>query len=397
MTTLIRYLKGNKRLPGKYETLLAFTPITVFLAPIIVAFFDEKLFELPRLILIPICILYSLLFITGLHVLIRQLFTAPFSIVDFLMSRFEKGRERLKSFKRKREKVKFDSSRRRFISASAAAVSGYVFVSAGAGVVGKDDYEIVRKTITIKNLPENLKGTTISLVSDIHSGPYMKLDTMRDYCSVINSLKSDIILIPGDMTSSEKVEIAPFVNAFRDLRAEHGVYATLGNHDYLSQPDYIADAISADTPIRMLRNDALVINKNGEKFCLLGMEDTKESMVEDWDVLNGYLDKTIDKARYHFDSYSTMPKVLLCHKPYFFRDMSQKGIDLILSGHTHGGQVVLAKFGSLNISMASTVSEYVSGLYSANGSQMYVSRGIGSSSIPLRLNCPPEITQITLV
>ena len=77
--------------------------------------------------------------------------------------------------------------------------------------------------------------------------------------------------------------------------------------------------------------------------------------------------------------------------------MSQKGIDLILSGHTHGGQVVLAKFGSLNISMASTVSEYVSGLYSANGSQMYVSRGIGSSSIPLRLNCPPEITQITLV
>ena len=396
MTTLLTYLKTNK-LPKKSEILLALTPITVFITPIIIAFYDEKILELPYWILIPISILYMALFFTGLYNLVHRVFTAPFSIVEFILSRFEKGRERLKTFKKRREKVKFSNSRRKFISASAAVVSGYVFVGTGAAVMNKDNYEIVYKNIKINNLPLELRGTTITLISDIHSGPYMNLETLQDYCSVINSLKSDIIIIPGDMTSSDKSEIKPFVKAFRELKAEHGIYATLGNHDYLSQPDYISDAITMDTPIKMMRNDALTIEKNGEKLMLLGLEDTKESMVEDREELNGYLDKTIEKAQYGYDNYQNMTKILLCHKPYYFKDMSKKGMDFILSGHTHGGQVVLAKFGDFNLSLASTVSDYVSGLYKENGSQMYVSRGLGSSSIPLRLNCPPEITKLTLV
>lgn len=337
------------------------------------------------------------LFFTGLYNLVHRVFTAPFSIVEFTLSRFEKGRERLKTFKQKREKVKFSNSRRKFITASAAAVSGYVFVGTGAAVMNKDNYEIVYKTIMINNLPAQLKGTTLTLISDIHSGPYMSQETLLDYCQTINSLDSDLIVMPGDMTSSDRSEIKPFVRAFRDLKARHGIYATLGNHDYLSHPDYIADAISLDTPIKMMRNESVFIEKDGAKVCLMGIEDTKKSMVEDREELIGYVDKAIDMANYHFDSYNSTPKILLAHKPYFFKDIAKRNIDLTLSGHTHGGQVVLAKFGDFNLSLASTVSEYVSGIYKENGSQMYVSRGIGSSSVPLRLNCPPEITKITLV
>ncbi|MBK8549888.1 MAG: hypothetical protein IPL53_02055 [Ignavibacteria bacterium] len=77
--------------------------------------------------------------------------------------------------------------------------------------------------------------------------------------------------------------------------------------------------------------------------------------------------------------------------------MADKNLDLILSGHTHGGQVVLANFGGINISFAGAVSKYISGLYESGKSKMYISRGIGSVALPIRFNCPPEITKITLV
>ena len=394
--TITRILFNKSRSPKKLDTFLASTPVAVFLTPIIVAFYDEKIAEWPSWLIVPFCITMGILFFIGLYVLTGKLFAIFFIGAKFLSTGFEKGKEELKNFTNKRKVVKYNRSRRKFISTSAALVSGYAVITTGAAMVNKDEYEIVRKTITFKNLPTKLKGTTITLVSDIHSGPYMSYETMKEYVGVINSLRSDIILIPGDMTSSDKAEINPFIRAFRDLEAQHGIYATLGNHDYLSQPDYISDAVYSDTPIIMMRNDAIEIIKNGEKLCLLGMEDTKESMVEDREVLNGYLDTTISKAKYHFDSYDSTSKILLCHKPYFFRDIASKEMDLVLSGHTHGGQVVLAKYGKFNLSLASTVSEYVSGLYEANGSQMYVSRGIGSSTLPIRLNCPPEITQITL-
>ena len=87
---------------------------------------------------------------------------------------------------------------------------------------------------------------------------------------------------------------------------------------------------------------------------------------------------------------------MVYHKPYFFNDFSKEKIDLTVSGHTHGGQIVFAKFGGLNLSMATFVSDYLDGLYKNGNSSMYVSRGIGTVFLPLRLNCRPEITILTL-
>jgi predicted MPP superfamily phosphohydrolase len=351
--------------------------------------------------IIPFYVFQAAVFFIGLYLFVGKIIKSPFSMLNFLLSKIDYTKEKLEKFKRKKKIVKFDSSRRKFITTSTVLVSGYAFVGAGAGVLKKDDYEINYIDIKIKNLPNDLKGTTISLASDFHSGPYMQEELLRDYCDIINDLKSDLILIPGDLVNSNKTEAVFFSNAFKDLKAEHGIYACLGNHDYFSDPDYISDVLRNDTPIKLLRNDFGILEINNKKLCLLGVEDTRVSGGTYDEVVLDYLDKTIVRTKVKFlndnTSYENTPKILLYHKPYIFPDIKDEKIDLQLSGHTHGGQIVLAKIGNVNLSIAASVSHYVQGLYKEGDSQMYVSRGVGVVGLPIRLNCPPEITKITLV
>jgi predicted MPP superfamily phosphohydrolase len=211
---------------------------------------------------------------------------------------------------------------------------------------------------------------------------------------VINNLNSDLIFIPGDLTNTKKTEIHALNKAFRDLKAKHGIYGTLGNHDYFSDPDYIAGAVSNESPIKMLRNRSEFININGKELCLIGVEDIRDSGAQKNNVIIKYIDDTLEMTD---KKYLEMPKILLCHKPYMFREIADKNIDLMLSGHTHGGQIVLAKLGNINLSIAATISSLISGHYKENDTNLYVSRGIGTVGFPLRLNCPPEVTQIKLI
>jgi uncharacterized protein len=91
-----------------------------------------------------------------------------------------------------------------------------------------------------------------------------------------------------------------------------------------------------------------------------------------------------------------IPRILLCHRPYYLKTASEKNIDLVLSGHTHGGQVVFGRFGDVVIAPSRLASRYVAGKYRMGNTHMYVSRGIGTVGLPIRINCPPEITMITL-
>ena len=253
----------------------------------------------------------------------------------------------------------------------------------------------------IDNLPPELKGTTITLISDIHSGPYMKEEMMKEYSDVVNDLRSDFIFIPGDFTNSNKMEVHPLANAFRDLKASKGIYGVLGNHDYFSDPEYVANVISNETPVKLLRNSSEILNINGKELCILGCDDTRQSGSAPDNLLMSYFNSTIDNTKKSMSEknldYDNIPKLALIHKPYFFEELKNLKLDLILSGHTHGGQVVLANFGDVNISFAGAVSKYISGLYRIGKSGMYVSRGIGSVALPIRFNCSPEITKITLV
>lgn len=347
----------------------------------------------------PFYIFQSAVIFIGLYLFILKIIKLPFSAILFSIKKII-GKPSFEKLSEKKPVKTFNSSRRAFIKTSTALVSGYAFVGATFGILDKDDYEINNIAIKIKNLPEELKGTTITLVSDIHSGPYMNENLMREYADAINNLNSDLILIPGDLTNSNVSEVMPFAKAFKDLKARNGVYASLGNHDFFSDPDYISNIIKNETPVKILRNEYEVLNINGKELCIIGIDDTRQSGAKQDQILMGYLDNTIDNVKTNLNDlnlrFEDVPKVTLFHKPYFFEDISGKNLDLILSGHTHGGQVVLAKLGNLNISFAGAVSKYVSGLYESGNSKMYISKGIGSVALPIRLNCKPELTRITL-
>jgi len=337
----------------------------------------------------------------GLYLLIGKLIKAPFVIPYYILNKFEYFKTKFTKVSDSVPVKKINSSRRTFIKTSAALVSGYAFIGATTGVLSKNDYIIENVDLSIAGLPEELKGTTISFISDIHSGPYMNENLMREYSEILNDLNSDLILISGDLTNSQKEEAFPLVNAFKDLKAKYGVYSSLGNHDYFSDAEFISRVINNESPIKILRNQSELINIKGKDLCIMGIEDTRQSGSNPDNILIKYLDDTLDNTKKTFTErnleFAEIPKIALFHKPYFFEEIENRGIDLYLSGHTHGGQVVLAKFGDMNLSFAGAVSKYISGLYKLPTSQMYVSRGIGCVALPLRLNCPPEITRITLV
>lgn len=403
--TFRNYIGSVKKL-NKYNKLISLSPFLVFNLPyiyIIANGFSSN--NIPHwiynYIFQPFYIFQSAVIFIGIFLLAGKILKSPFSLSLWVLNKFTSTRNALKRFFSRKPVRRIDYSRRTFIKTSTAFVSGYAFIGSAMGVLNKDHYEINYQNISVNDLPDELKGTTITLFSDIHSGPYMKENEMREYADVINSLNSDLILIPGDLTNSSKNEIFPFAEAFKNLKAKNGIYASLGNHDYFSDPGFISKIVLNETPIRLLRNECEFVNVNGKHLCLLGVDDTRQSGSAADPVLMNNLQITFDKAIAGASGknidYAKTPKISLFHKPYFFDTLKEMDLDLILSGHTHGGQVVLAKFGDINISFAGAVSNYISGLYESSRCKMYVSRGIGSVALPIRFNCRPEITKITLV
>jgi predicted MPP superfamily phosphohydrolase len=367
--------------------------------------FVSKYIIIPKIIYdiyaIPFYIFQTSILFIALYLLIGKIIKFPFISIKYLIERIKPFKKIIHNLKSNKSVVKFDESRRAFIRTSTFVVSGLAFTGSGLGVIRKDDFDIRYREIIIPNLPEELKGLKIVQINDFHSGPFMSFKQMNLYCKVVNSLNPDLILIPGDITNSLAPEVHPFIDAFKNLKSKYGVYITLGNHDYFGNPEYVADKITNDSPFKMLRNESDVLKINGKNLILLGMEDTQSSGAKFSPVVTKNLDETVTSASKKFASmgfnYEETPKILLYHKPYFFPLMLDKNIDLMLSGHTHGGQIVLAKIGDFNFSIAAATSPYISGLYKEKNSQMYISDGLGTVGLPLRLNCPPEITVLTLV
>lgn len=398
--TLIRYLRTTKPYKPYYKW-IALVPFVFFtLMLLYIRMFVGRDYIPPDWLkygaVYPLYIWVSATFFIGLWLLVGKLIKLPFQIPVWIAKIFKPVREKIRALKSKKAVKQVDLSRRRFVRYATAGVSAYAFGGAAYGMLKHDSYKIEHRDVKIENLPAELRGTTITLISDVHSGQYMNEKDMREYADVINELKSDIICIPGDFVNRGDKEIPPLTRAFRDLKAEHGVYGSLGNHDFFMDGNAVSNALNNETPIQMLRNDYRKINIKGKELYIMGVDDTRGAGAHMEAVLK-YYDAAEQKLITAEGDISGKPKILLCHKPYGFDELAKKDIDLILSGHTHGGQVVPVKFGNFNLSFAATVSKYIEGLYKAGKSQMYVSRGIGTVAMPIRLNCPPEITVLKLV
>ncbi|HCV43371.1 MAG TPA: hypothetical protein DGH68_07790 [Bacteroidetes bacterium] len=324
-------------------------------------------------------------FFIGVILLISKIIKSPFSLSLWLAKRISPTKEKLITLQSSPAFQSFDASRRKFLQRGMYGLTAVSFGGTAYGMLlEKNECELTSVEFAFPHLPEQLDGFTIALASDVHSSPYMLKEDMDRYAQLVNSLNADMIVMPGDFVTSNHSEVFAFAEAFNILRAPYGVYGVLGNHDYYSGPDDVAKHVD-DCGINLLRNDKVLIEKDGGKFYLLGVDDVG---MQNSAAIK--LDEAIGSAPL------AVPRILLCHRPYYVKAASEKNVDLILSGHTHGGQVVLGRFGDVVIAPSRLASRYVWGKYRHENTHMYVSRGIGTVGLPVRINCPPEITKITL-
>jgi hypothetical protein len=171
-------------------------------------------------------------FFISIWLLIGKIIKLPFKIPLWLAKIFKPLREKINDIKNRKSVRQVDLGRRKFVRYAYTGLTAYSFGAATYGLVSHDSYEITKREIKIDNLPPQLKGLTITLISDIHAGSYMNESDMREYADVVNDIKSDVICIPGDFVNFQTEDVHMVNKAFRDLNAKHGIFGSLGNHDF---------------------------------------------------------------------------------------------------------------------------------------------------------------------
>jgi predicted MPP superfamily phosphohydrolase len=236
-------------------------------------------------------------------------------------------------------------------------------------------------TLTVPNLPTAFKGKTIAFLADLHHGPYVPLSYVRRAVEMANALKPDLIALGGDYPHRGIDYIAPCIQELSRLHAPLGVYGVLGNHDHYDggQP-YVSAALRA-AGIPELTNRGLWIESGGERLWLCGVDDYW------WGTQN--LPAALGPA--------TMKDavILLSHNPDYVEEIQDARVGLVLSGHTHGGQINLPVIGP-PVVPSIYGQKYVHGLVQGPVTQVFVTRGIGTITPPIRLLCKPEIVLVTL-
>lgn len=228
-------------------------------------------------------------------------------------------------------------------------------------------------------IPERLNGLKIIQLSDLHIDKLKKPESYEELIHRVNALVPDLIVITGDFNDlRSRAQLEKYVPVFSQFKATYGVFAVPGNHEYYNNINLFAD-FCHKAGIILLRNQGLRLS-NGS-FYIAGVDDSAG-----WNHKTGklYLEKTlngIDRSK---------PLILLSHRPYFFDEASEKGFTVQLSGHSHNGQLPPVVF------IARLIYQYVSGLYSKNGSFLYVSSGTGYVGPPVRLLTNSEITEVIL-
>lgn len=234
-----------------------------------------------------------------------------------------------------------------------------------------------RIEITLDRLPKKLDGLKCVHLSDIHHSPLTDLKHIERAVKFANRLRPDIVLLTGDYVSHESDYIAPVAETLAKLRSPMGTFACLGNHDHWTDAGLVTELFRGEG-ITMLVNEGLRIGSNGASFWLAGVDD---HMVGQTDVVAALKGSFPDEV-----------KILLAHNPVIFRQAAKKRVDLTLSGHTHGGQIKLRD----NEKRIIRRRKLSSGLHERDSSQIYITRGIGTVVLPVRYQCPPEISLLTL-
>jgi uncharacterized protein len=237
---------------------------------------------------------------------------------------------------------------------------------------------IEHERIVLNRLPKAFESFRIVQLSDIHHGPFSDRSQIERAVDTANRLQPDIIALTGDYISKERHYAAPCAEMLGRLKAKYGVYAVLGNHDHWTDAALITDLFRAEG-ITVLINEGMRFELNGSAFWLAGVDDTMVGLEDISLALAGARQGEM--------------KLLLAHNPIVLRRAARADVDLVLSGHTHGGQVALRSEPSQS---GGPRRRFLKGLGQLGNTQIYVNRGLGTVVLPIRYGCPPEVSLLEL-
>jgi predicted MPP superfamily phosphohydrolase len=263
-------------------------------------------------------------------------------------------------------------SRRALLKTLAA---GSVGLATGVGACGfyeRDSIGLTEIEVPVARLPRGLAGLRIGLITDVHHSRWVSADDVAAAATLLLSGAPDLIVLGGDyVTWGDAAFAGPAAEALSSLSAPHGVFGILGNHD----SEDMADSLSAKG-VQMLKDSRTRLKINGDPLELAGLRYWTQRQMDIASVLRGARDTVI----------------LLAHDPRRLREAVAFNVPLILSGHTHGGQVVLPWVGAV----AARKFPVISGVSRREQTTIFVSRGVGTVYVPMRINCPPEVAIVTL-
>lgn len=256
-----------------------------------------------------------------------------------------------------------------------------------AAMIEPHQLEITHQTITIEKLPAEFQGLRVVQLSDIHHSPFLDEERINEAVRMANDLRPDLVALTGDYISHSRDYIAPCARALGRLRAAHGVFAVLGNHDHWTDGGMMRDAL-ADQGIRVLCNESERIEKGSSHIRLAGVDDMMVKRDDLWKALE--------------ETSWGETRILLSHNPAIIREAARAGVDLVLSGHTHGGQInwrLLTGRQDRKIArwLRRPSRRLMRGHAQLGSTQLYVNRGLGTVVVPLRYGCSPEITLLEII
>ena len=276
-------------------------------------------------------------------------------------------------------------SRRAFLKGAMYGAGG---IALYAGEFERHWLEVVHKEVQIKGLRAPFDGMTVAQMSDIHLDEFTEPFLVREAIDEINRAKPDIVLLTGDYVSAQvlprplTVEAAWQCGKLLSRIECRERYAIFGNHDIFAGEQQVGEALRSNG-ITVLRNSFVPIERQGARFWLAGLDDPVCGQPDP--------EQTIPSS---IQNRPREPIILMCHAPDYVDELrtqaAGQAISLVLSGHTHGGQIRLPFIGPLHLPPGGE--KYVQGMFNLGAMKLYVNRGIGSVGVPFRFDCRPEIT-----
>jgi predicted MPP superfamily phosphohydrolase len=290
-----------------------------------------------------------------------------------------------------------NEERRKALAKAALALPAAIVATAvGGAIAARQTPVVTRLRLKVPREMTSLHGLTFAQVSDVHIGSYMdagRLDEIRD---AINATGADYHVMTGDLLDNHIDQLPEAQRFLRGLKPRREVFMCMGNHEYIPARDGdikpIIDGLREACP-GLLIDEARKLQIGGDHLWLGGIDYAMGRFMEELQqrTRRESLEYTLGQM-----ADDGAPRILLAHHPGSFIEGREMQLDLMLSGHTHGGQLVLGRIGDWNFSPVLPFELYHNGYYEHDGRQLYVNSGAGGW-MPVRVNCPPEITVVELV